>query len=59
MRSWIAKFEAMAMAIAFAEQGEWQMAKSLLRRAVGRPTQRATDNTKRPEYRTRKRAVRL
>ena len=42
------KFQAMAAAVAFAEAGEWETAKSLLRRPVGKQIGRPASSFKRP-----------
>ncbi len=54
MRSWIEKFHAMAMAVAFAEEGEWETAKSLLKEPTARQKDKVADTKKRIDRRTRK-----
>jgi hypothetical protein len=58
MRSWREKFQAMAMAVAFAEEGEWDTAQSLTKdsfcRQATRPVKaqkRAEERAKQPLYR--------
>jgi len=59
MRLWREKFQAMAAAVAFAESGEWETAKSLLRRPVGKQVGRPATITKRPVQRARKLSFRF
>jgi hypothetical protein len=53
MRNWLRKLEAMAAAVAFAEEGEWQMARSILPVSDQRAAKRETDHVKRPRPRMR------
>jgi hypothetical protein len=59
MRSWREKFHAMAMAVAFAEEGEWETAKSLLKEPTARRTDKALDSQKRTDQRVRKQMFRF
>ena len=59
MRSWRERFQAMAVAVAFAESGEWETAKSLLRRPVGKQVGRSATVSKRPDRRARKLSFRF
>ena len=54
MRSWREKFQAMSVAVAFAEAGEWETAKSLLRRPTEKQAGRSATVPKRPDRRARK-----
>ncbi len=58
MRTWLQKLERMAAAVAFAEEGEWQMASGILQDSEKRPTARDTDKKDRPRPRTRERSLR-
>lgn len=53
------KFQAMAAAVAFAEAGEWETAKSLQRRPVGKQVGRPASILKRPVQRARKLSFRF
>jgi hypothetical protein len=53
MRTWRERFQAMAMAVAFAEQGEWETARSFQKETRPRANDRAADLKKRPEKRVR------
>ncbi len=53
MRTWREKFQAMAMAVAFAEEGEWETARSFLEEPRSRTQDRPADLKKRPERRLR------
>jgi len=59
MRSWREKFHAAAMAVAFAEEGEWETAKSFLKEPTARRTDKVLDTQKRIEQRVRKQTVRF
>ncbi|MBI5248330.1 MAG: hypothetical protein HY912_02445 [Desulfomonile tiedjei] len=59
MRGWIRKLEAIAAAAAFAEQGEWQMARSILHESEKRTAQRQTDRVRQPRTRVRDRSYRV
>ena len=58
MRSWIEKFQAMAMAVAFAEEGEWDTARSLTKDAFGRRAMKVVKTQKRAEERAKKQLYR-
>jgi hypothetical protein len=53
MRTWREKFQAMAMAVAFAEEGEWETARNFLKEPRSRTQGRTADLKKRPERRLR------
>ena len=48
MRFWRDKFQAMAAAVAFAQAGEWETAKSLLRKPIGKQIDRPATISRRP-----------
>ncbi len=54
MKSWREKFQAMAMAVAFAEAGEWETAKSFVQQADDRRDGRTVETKKRRDQRPRK-----
>ena len=54
MRTWLAKLEAMAAAVAFAEQGEWQAAQGIMDEADRERAQKQTQLGRRKDQRTRK-----
>ncbi len=56
MRTWFQKLEKMAAAVAFAEEGEWKMASSLLQEPERRPVARETQNKNQPKVRTTRRS---
>jgi hypothetical protein len=58
MRSWREKFQAMAMAVAFAEEGEWDTARSLSKYSFARRTTRPVKTHKRAEERAKKQLYR-
>lgn len=58
MRSWREKFQAMAMAVAFAEEGEWDTARSLTKDAFGRRTMKPVKAQKRAGERAKKQLYR-
>jgi len=58
MRSWREKLQAMAMAVAFAEAGEWDTARSLTQNTFGRRTLRHVKTQKRTEERAKKQLYR-
>jgi hypothetical protein len=58
MRSWREKFQAMAMAVAFAEEGEWDTAQSLTKGSFARRTTRRVKTLKRAEERAKKQLYR-
>ncbi len=53
MRSWIERFEAMAVAVSFAECGEWDTASSLMNESVSKRTSDTAEVAKRPDRRVR------
>jgi hypothetical protein len=54
MKTWREKFHAMAMAVAFAETGEWETAKSFVDKTQSRPKDRPAALKKRPERKVRR-----
>ena len=54
MRFWRDKFQAMAAAVAFAQAGEWETAKSLLRKPIGRQIDRPATISRRPNRQARR-----
>lgn len=58
MRSWREKFQAMAMAVAFAEEGEWDTARSLTKASFGRRAMKVVKTQKRTEERAKKQLYR-
>lgn len=58
MRSWREKLQAMAMAVAFAEEGEWETARSLTRDTFSRQAARPVKGQKRTEERAKKQLYR-
>jgi len=58
MRSWRERFQAMAMAVAFAEEGEWDTARSLTKDSFARRTTRLVKTQKRAEERAKKQLYR-
>lgn len=54
MRSWREKFQAMAMAVAFAEEGEWDTARSFLKDTSPRRDAKLVKTKKRTQERPRK-----
>jgi hypothetical protein len=59
MRNWIRKLEAMAVAAAFAEEGERQTALSILNESEKRLTQKKSDRIRQPGSRVRDRSYRV
>jgi hypothetical protein len=59
MREWLRKLEAMAVATAFAEEGEWQMAGKILQESEERPEKRETERVSRPRTRVREQSYRV
>lgn len=59
MRNWLRKLEAMAAAIAFAEEGEWRTARSILPVSDQRALRRESDRVKRPRPRVRQTSYRV
>jgi hypothetical protein len=53
MSTWREKFQALAMAVTFAEEGDWETAKSFLKERRSRTEDRHSDLKKRPERRLR------
>jgi hypothetical protein len=58
MGAWREKFLAMAMAVAFAEEGEWDEARSLVKDERAWAEDRQTDLKKRPDRRPRQQTYR-
>jgi hypothetical protein len=58
MRTWREKFQALAMAVTFAEAGEWETAKSLVRKHDDPRVSSTADLKKRLDQRARKQAYR-
>jgi hypothetical protein len=58
MRSWREKFHAMAMAVAFAEEGEWDTARSLTKDSFDRQATKLVKTQKRTEERAKKQLYR-
>ncbi|MCL5123812.1 MAG: hypothetical protein M1511_04795 [Deltaproteobacteria bacterium] len=58
MRTWLQKLERMAAATAFAEEGEWQMAQSVIEEPQKRPVTRDVEREDRRKARPRGRAYR-
>lgn len=58
MRTWREKFQALAMAVTFAEAGEWETAKTFVRKHDEPRVTSAADLKKRIDQRTRKQAYR-
>ena len=54
MRTWLLKLEAIAAAVAFAEQGEWQMAQGVMDEADRERAQRQNLGGQRKDQRPRK-----
>jgi len=54
MKSWREKFQAMAVAVTFAETGEWETAKSFVQQSEERRDGRAVEVQKRRDQRPRK-----
>jgi hypothetical protein len=59
MLSWIRKLEAMATAVAFAEQAEWRMASSILEESKRRTTQKRKERVTPPRSRARDQSYRV
>ncbi|MBI5569596.1 MAG: hypothetical protein HY914_06580 [Desulfomonile tiedjei] len=59
MRNWLRKLEVMAAAVAFAEEGEWKMAESILEGAEPKRVQKGADLSKRHDQRARKQPYRV
>jgi hypothetical protein len=58
MITWFQRLEKMAAAVAFAEEGEWQMASSLLQEPERRPVAREAQKRNQPKARIRERSYR-
>lgn len=58
MRNWLRRFEAAAVAAAFAEEGQWMTALSVLDEHEDRKADRDSDRTRRPHSRTREHSYR-
>ncbi len=59
MRTWREKFQAMAMAVAFAEEGEWDTAKAFLRKPEALRVDATIATRKRRDQRPRKQLFRV
>jgi hypothetical protein len=59
MREWLRKLEAMAVATAFAEEGEWQMAGKILHESEERTEKRETERARQPRTRAREQSYRV
>ncbi|MDR3605468.1 MAG: hypothetical protein P4L38_12620 [Syntrophaceae bacterium] len=53
MRTWLQKLERMAAAAAFAEEGEWQMARDILQESERRSVAREAEKKNRRKIRLR------
>ena len=58
MRTWLQKLERMAAAAAFAEEGEWQMARDILQESERRSVVREAEKKNRRKIRLRERSYR-
>ncbi len=58
MRTWLQKLERMAAAAAFAEEGEWQMARDILQESERRSVAREAEKKNRRKIRLRDRSYR-
>lgn len=58
MRTWRERFQALAMAVTFAEAGEWETAKSFVRKSDERRASETAELKKRLDQRARKQAYR-
>lgn len=58
MRNWLKKFEAVAVAAAFAEEGQWMTALGVLDEHDDRKANRESDRKRRPVSRTREQSYR-
>lgn len=58
MRTWLRKLEALAVAAAFAEEGEWQAAGSILRESEKRETMRESLRVRQSRTRAREQSYR-
>lgn len=59
MKSWRQRLEAMAVAVAFAEAGEWQTARDLVGEADRLPEKKEVERKKAPRTRVREQSYRL
>lgn len=59
MREWLRKLESMAAAAAFGEEGEWQIARSILSGSEKRTGKRETDRVRQPRTRVREQSYRV
>jgi hypothetical protein len=59
MRNWVRKLEAMAAAVAFAEQGEWQAAQDIVQDGELKRASRVDELSKRPDRTARRPAYRV
>jgi hypothetical protein len=59
MGEWLRKLEAMAAAAAFAEEGEWRMARTTLKESQERSSTREADRVKQPRTRAREQSYRV
>ncbi|MGC8604312.1 MAG: hypothetical protein ACP5VS_11570 [Desulfomonilaceae bacterium] len=58
MRKWLQKIEKMAAAVAFAEEGEWRMATSILQESDDKRSAREIDKKSQRKTRLRGRSYR-
>ncbi|AFM23442.1 hypothetical protein [Desulfomonile tiedjei] len=58
MRNWLKRFEVMAAAVAFAEEGEWQEARGILNETQRKP-QLQDQKRKQPGIRVREHSYRV
>jgi hypothetical protein len=59
MRNWLRNFEVTAVAAAFAEEGQWMTALSVLDDAKDRKAEREVDRKSRPHSRSREQTYRV
>ena len=59
MRNWLRKLEAMAAAVAFAEEGEWRMAESIIENAEPKREKKSAELSQRRDQRARKQSYRV
>jgi hypothetical protein len=59
MRNWLRKLEAMAVAAAFAEEGEWKMAESVMEDAEPKRAKNSAELSQRRDQRARKQSYRV
>jgi hypothetical protein len=59
MKNWRRKLEAMAVAVAFAEAGEWQTARTVMEEADRRLDKKPAERKQAPRPRAREQSYRL